>query len=119
METNSQHGTGEHSGASHCSANLVQKAWEQYHGPIIVEGGEEYIPAMPPAFMRGFVDGYEQGKRCHDIMTILKLVEPIMEAWSGSHELEEWHCRVEDLIGTAYPSFLDSPNAQGEARPHE
>jgi hypothetical protein len=100
------------SSPSPCSADLIRAAWEQYHGPIIDEGGEEYIPAMPPAFMRGFVDGYEEGKKCHDIVAILKLVEPIMEAWAKSHELEEWHCRVEDLLGTAYPSFMDLPNSQ-------
>lgn len=36
-------------------------------------------------------------------LEILILAAPIMEAWAKSHELEEWHCRVEDLIGTAYP----------------
>jgi hypothetical protein len=39
------------------------------------------------------------------MIEILILVEPIMEAYAKSHELHEWHCRVEDLIGTAYPSF--------------
>lgn len=78
---------------------------------------EEYIPAIPPAFLKVFVYGYEQGKKCEDIVTVLKLVvtvlklvEPIMEAWAKSHELDEWHCRVEDLLGTAYPSFIDLPN---------
>jgi hypothetical protein len=46
------------------------------------------------------------------ILEILVLAEPIMEAWAKSHELEEWHCRVEDLIGTAYPSFMNLPNTQ-------
>ena len=62
---------GSGSGGSPCSADLVQEAWEQYHGPIIDECGEEYIPAMPPAFMRGFVDGYEQGKKCCAIVEVL------------------------------------------------
>jgi hypothetical protein len=39
------------------------------------------------------------------MLEILILVEPIMEAYALSYELDEWHCRVEDLIGTAYPSF--------------
>jgi hypothetical protein len=103
-------------GPSPCSADLIRAAWEEYHGPIIDEGGEEYIPAMPPAFLRGFVDGYEQGKKSREIVDILILAEPIMEAWAKSHELEEWHCRVEDLLGTAYPSFMDLPNAGHLAR---
>ena len=37
---------------------------------------------------------------------ILELAAPIMEAWAKSHELDEWHCMVEDLIGTAYPHRL-------------
>lgn len=44
------------------------------------------------------------------MLEILVLVEPIMEAWAKSHELDEWHCRVEDLIGTAYPSLMYPQN---------
>ena len=29
-----------------------------------------------------------------------------MEVWAKSHELDEWHCRCEDIIGTAYPRNL-------------
>jgi hypothetical protein len=97
----------------------MRQAWEKYHGPIIDEGGEEYIPAMPPAFMRGFTDGYEAGKTCRQIVDILILVEPIMESLAKSHELDEWHCRVEDLIGTAYPSFLDLPHSPRHPEPGE
>ena len=43
-------------------SDLIQAAWDEYHGPITDDSGESYIPAMPPAFMRGFVDGYEAGK---------------------------------------------------------
>lgn len=43
--------------------NVIQAAWEEYHGPIIEEDGERYIPAMPPTFMRGFVDGYQHAER--------------------------------------------------------
>jgi hypothetical protein len=50
------------------------------------------------------------------MLEILVLVEPIMEAWAKSHELDEWHCRVEDLIGTAYPSFIHLPNVKGHAK---
>lgn len=43
--------------------NKIQAAWEAYHGPPVNDGlGDPYIPAAPPAFMRGFVDGYEAGK---------------------------------------------------------
>jgi hypothetical protein len=49
------------------------------------------------------------------ILEILVLAEPIMEAWAKSHVLDEWHCRVEDLIGTAYPSLMHLPNDQGDA----
>ena len=45
------------------SDDKIQKAWEDYHGPIDFEDGEDYIPMMPPAFRRGYVDGYEQGKK--------------------------------------------------------
>jgi hypothetical protein len=44
------------------------------------------------------------------MLKILILAEPIMEAWAKAHELDEWHCCVEDLIGTAYPSFMNLPN---------
>lgn len=42
-------------------------------------------------------------------LEILILAAPIMEAWAKSHELAEWHCRVESLIGTAYPAFYNHP----------
>ena len=55
------------------SEDKIQKAWEEYHGPIGYDGSiefdgtddciEGYIPIMPPAFRRGYVDGYEQGKK--------------------------------------------------------
>jgi hypothetical protein len=45
------------------SKDKIQKAWEDYHGPIDFDGTDEYMPAMPPAFRRGYVDGYEQGKK--------------------------------------------------------
>ncbi len=51
------------------------------------------------------------------MLEILVLVEPIMEAWAKSHELDEWHCRVEDLIGTAYPSFMYPQNDPDETTP--
>ena len=43
--------------------NAIQKAWEKYHGPIDDGAGGSYIPATPPAYMRGFVDGYEHAVR--------------------------------------------------------
>jgi hypothetical protein len=41
----------------------IQKAWEDYHGPINPEDGEDYIPPIPFVYRRGYVDGYEQGKK--------------------------------------------------------
>lgn len=43
--------------------DVMQKAWEEYHGPIETEDEEDYIPAMPPIYMRGFVDGVEHAKK--------------------------------------------------------
>lgn len=40
------------------------------------------------------------------LVRLLAVAQPVMEAWAKSHELDEWHCRCEDLIGTAYPSNL-------------
>ena len=43
----------------------IQAAWEAYHGPITNEWDDEgnYIPEMPPAFRRGFVDGVAHASR--------------------------------------------------------
>lgn len=41
----------------------IQKAWEEYHGPIDCGDGEEYIPDTPIIFRRGFIDGYEHAKK--------------------------------------------------------
>jgi hypothetical protein len=38
------------------SPNPLQEAWEAYHGEPL-EGFD--IPAAPPAYMRGFVDGVD------------------------------------------------------------
>lgn len=46
----------------------------------------------------------ESPSRDQAILEILQLAAPVMEAYATSHQLHEWHCRVEDLIGTAYPS---------------
>ena len=40
------------------------------------------------------------------LVEVLALAETTMEAYATARDLEEWHCRVEDLIGTAYPSRL-------------
>ncbi len=34
----------------------------------------------------------------------LALAQETMESWAKSHILHEWHCRVEDLIGSKYPN---------------
>jgi hypothetical protein len=41
------------------SPNSIQEAWEVYHGDP-PEGFE--IPAAPPSYMRGFVDGVEHAR---------------------------------------------------------
>jgi hypothetical protein len=40
------------------------------------------------------------------LVRLLAVAQPVMEAWAKSHELDEWHCRCEDIIGTAYPRNL-------------
>ena len=40
------------------------------------------------------------------LVEVLALAETTMEAYATARDLEEWHTRVEDLIGTAYPSRL-------------
>lgn len=47
----------------------------------------------------------ESPSRDQAILEILQLAAPIMEAYATTHQLHEWHCRVEDLIGTAYPTI--------------
>jgi len=41
----------------------VEDAWEEYHGAIDDGMGDPFTPVMPPAFRRGFTDGYQHGKR--------------------------------------------------------
>ena len=40
------------------------------------------------------------------LVRLLAVAQPVMEAWAKSHELDEWHCRCEDMVGTAYPRRL-------------
>lgn len=40
------------------------------------------------------------------LVEVLALAETTMEAYATAADLEQWHTRVEDLIGTAYPSRL-------------
>lgn len=40
----------------------IQQAWENYHGPINLGDDEPYIPQMPPAFKRGYLDGYQEAQ---------------------------------------------------------
>jgi hypothetical protein len=40
------------------------------------------------------------------LVRLLAVAQPVMEAWAKYHELDEWHCRCEDMIGTAYPRNL-------------
>ena len=56
----------------------------------------------------------ERPSRDQAILEILQLAAPIMEAYARSDQLHEWHCRVEDLIGTAYPGILPT-NAPDQA----
>ena len=55
----------------------------------------------------------ESPSRDQAILEILQLAAPIMEAYAPTHQLHEWHCRLEDLIGTAYPtvSRTNDPSA--------
>ena len=50
---------------------------------------------------------------------VLALAQPTMKAHATSAELDEWHCRVEDLTGTAYPSTLCSVCCQLAVTPAE
>ena len=45
------------------------------------------------------------------VTRLLALAQPVMEAYAKSHELDEWHCRCEDIIGTAYPRKLLDENS--------
>ena len=65
-----------------CSA--IEKAWEIYHGPMEVEGEEDYIPAVPPVFMRGFVDGYEHAKNQDEL-----LPENLLDVNAVCHQRDE------------------------------
>ena len=60
MNTENKLKDGNGSDASTCS--VVERAWNTYHGPMQIDGEDDYIPAVPPVFMRGFVDGYEHAK---------------------------------------------------------
>ncbi len=44
----------------------IEKAWHEYHGPIHMAGEDDYFPAPPPLFKRGFVEGVEHAKRERD-----------------------------------------------------
>ena len=58
--------------------------------------------------------------REHAFIQVLALAQDTMEAWASSLDLEEWHCRVEDLIGTAYPKTISPASAgQGTRRTPE
>ena len=37
--------------------DAIEQAWRDYHGPIKAEGEEDYFPALPPLFKRGFLYG--------------------------------------------------------------
>ena len=40
--------------------SAMEEAWETYHGPTVnMDEGDDYMPAAPPAYMRGFADGIE------------------------------------------------------------
>jgi hypothetical protein len=63
MEAELNTETGEHSGASPCSADAIQQAWHDYHGPVHTDEGEGFVPSMPPTFMRGFVYGFQYAEK--------------------------------------------------------
>jgi len=55
--------SGSCSGGSPCSHDLIQQAWHDYHGPVHTDEGDGFVPSMPPTFMRGFVDGFQQAEK--------------------------------------------------------
>jgi hypothetical protein len=50
----------------------IEQAWHEYHGPIHMEGQDDYFPALPPLFKRGFVEGVKHAKRERDEARRLK-----------------------------------------------
>jgi hypothetical protein len=72
-------------------------------------GNADWMPDFEDPEKHACLEAHHLACECREraMLEILVLVEPIMEAWAKSHELDEWHCRVENLIGTAYPSFIE------------
>jgi hypothetical protein len=68
-----------------CEHDAITKAWHDYHGPIHMEGEEDYVPAVPPLFMRGFVDGVEYAKRERD-----ESQRKVAELQAGLDDIEEY-----------------------------
>ena len=57
METTNKSNSTTGSGLPAASCSVVEDAWKNYHGPMQIDGEEDYIPAVPPIFMRGFAEG--------------------------------------------------------------
>jgi hypothetical protein len=51
-------GSDDHFPAATKMVTQIRKAWKEYHGPIVEEDGERYIPTLPPIYRRGYLDGY-------------------------------------------------------------
>lgn len=49
---------------------------------------------------------YFARKHQRQFVRVCAVAQPVMEAWAKDNELDEWHCRCEDLFGTAYPRNL-------------
>ena len=100
METTNKENSTAGSGLPAASCSVVEDAWKNYHGPMQIDGEEDYIPAVPPIFMRGFADGcaYAEkqveigGRRCNS----LKMGGCILPCpFCGSAELgsgDNWSC---------------------------
>ena len=65
--------------------DAIIKAWHDYHGPIHMEGVEDYFPALPPLFKRGFLYGVEYAKRERD-----ESQRKVAELQAGLDDIEEY-----------------------------
>lgn len=62
--------------------DAMQQAWHDYHGPIHASE-DDYVPAIPPAYMRGFMDGFQHAEKA---MRKALRGHPNSELW-GDHGL--------------------------------
>lgn len=75
------------------------------------------LPAAPDGRLHPLVGrcvSHHHACDCREraFLKALAVAQDTMEAYATSAELDEWHCRVEDLTGTAYPRNICPPNGQ-------